>query len=111
MKIRFYNRDGLWYADLPKYIEQGGSEEDCLMIEGADTFLDKLSEYKLDEIFLEIDVKRMENFDGKILYLGDIEGYNEGDYIEITTHHYMWLCGITVWLFGNYPQVIYYKKL
>lgn len=35
MKYRFYNRDGHWYIDLPKYIQEGGSEADLEMVVGA----------------------------------------------------------------------------
>ena len=35
--IRFYNEDNKWYADLPDYINAGGTKEECEMVLGADT--------------------------------------------------------------------------
>lgn len=106
MKIRFYNENGLWYADLPKYIEDGGSKEDLLMVSGADTWLDVLSECG-SEITLQISVNSFPEFDAKLLYVGDVK--TPGDYIVYPNMHEMWLCGVTEWVFGNYPQTIYYK--
>lgn len=38
-KISFYNRDGRWFADLPEYIAQGGTEDECEMVMDADSWL------------------------------------------------------------------------
>jgi hypothetical protein len=108
MKIRFYNEDGNWYADLPKYIEEGGTKEDLQMVLGADTWLDILSEYK-NEITLEISTEIIEGFESKLLYVGDVNSFNTGTYLVFPDNHFMWLCDVTKWLFLEYPQVIYYK--
>jgi hypothetical protein len=112
MRIRFYNEGGRWYADLPKYIQEGGDKEDLLMVAGADTWLDILSECG-SEITLEISTEHFDGFDSKLLYVGDIHtiGASTGDYIVYPDMHKMWLCGVTVWVFGEYPQVIYYKVI
>lgn len=108
MRIRFYNENGLWYADLPKYIEEGGSKEDLLMVSGADVWLDVLSECG-NGIMLEISENAFYGFDAKLLYVGDVKTL--GDYIVYPDMHEMWLCGVTEWLFGKYPQAIYYKVI
>jgi hypothetical protein len=44
-RIRFIKEVGLWYADLPKFLEHGlGTKNNLLMVDGADTFLDLLCE-------------------------------------------------------------------
>ena len=42
---RFYKENGIWYIDLPEFIEQGlGTKANLMMVDGADTFLDFLSD-------------------------------------------------------------------
>ena len=41
---RFYKENGMWYIDLPEYLEAGlGTKNNLLMVAGADTLLDILS--------------------------------------------------------------------
>ena len=58
--IPFYNRDGRWFADLPEYIAQGGTEDDCEMVAGADSWLDFISQGK-DKIFLNLSTSPLRN--------------------------------------------------
>lgn len=109
MNIRFYKtEEDKWYADLPRWIEEGGSVEELEMVSGADVWLDVISCMK-KEITLQIDTQRFKNFTDKLLYIGDCPDHVEGTYITYPEHFDMWLCGVTKWLFGNYPQAIYYK--
>lgn len=44
MKKRFYKQNGIWYMDLPEFLEQGpGTTANLMMVDGADTFLDYLA--------------------------------------------------------------------
>jgi hypothetical protein len=108
MKIRFYKENDKWYADLPKFIEQGGTQDDLEMIEGADTLLTVLSEDD-SEITIEVSTERFDGFEGKLFYIGDINLYPEGTYLAYPDNHSLWLCYVTKWLFNTYPQAIYYK--
>lgn len=110
LKIRFYREEEKWYADIPEYIEQGGSKEDLEMVSGADVWLSFLSEGG-DEITLDISINPFEGFEAKLLYVGDSSQNMEGEYLVYPDMHYMWLCSVTVWLFGEYPQSIYYKTV
>ena len=103
MKIRFYERDCRWYADLPEYIAQGGTEEECEMVAGADTWLEMLSKGK-SNITLEISELPIE---GSSTHLLKVDG--EGNYREFDSNHEMWLCSVTVYVFGHYPDKIYYN--
>ena len=40
---RFIKNGSAWYIDLPEYMEQGGSQGDLQMVEGADTMLDMMA--------------------------------------------------------------------
>lgn len=108
-KLGFYNRDGLWYADLPDYIEAGGEEADCLMVSGADTWLDKLSGDK-DRVTLFIGT---DNPLKEVLTKTSGDGYG-ANYIAETyegeeVNHKLWICPVTLHVFGEYPEKIYYQ--
>lgn len=107
--IRFYNRDGFWFADVPEWILQGGSEEDLAMVAGADIWLDFLSNGK-DGIHIEISDDEI--FDDKLVLLEKDEfgaTYNASSYEEMITNQVLWLCNVTIYIFGKFPETIYYK--
>lgn len=109
MRVRFYNRDGSWYADLPEYIESGGTEADCLMVSGADTWLDFLSNYG-DNIVLELSAEEPLTHSITKIHEDDFGAtYMAYEYNEKPINHQMWLCPVTLFVFGNYPQTIYYR--
>jgi hypothetical protein len=110
LKIRFYKEEEKWYADIPDYINQGGSKDELEMVSGADIWLSFLSE-RGEEITLEISLNPFEGFEAKLLYVGDSNQKIEGEYLVYPDIHYLWLCSVTVWLFGEYPQSIYYKTV
>ena len=108
MKIRFYCRDGRWYADLPEYIEAGGTEEDCEMILGSDYWLDLLALGR-DSIYIKLSLNpaqekiiRLEKDDFGATYI--VKSY-KGEEIN----HKIWICPVTLFLFGEYPETIYYE--
>lgn len=109
--ILFYNRDGRWFANLPDYIEQGGTEDDCEMIRGADEWLDVLAEGS-DRVWLKM--SETNPLTEKIYLHGNDEygatyvaiSYNNQDVL-----HKLWLCPVTLFLFEKYPSTIYYEKL
>ena len=60
--LAFVKDQGIWYADLPEFLEARlGTRANLMMVDGADTFLD----------------------------------------------HQLWLCPVTEYVFGNYPNEIY----
>ena len=109
MIIRFYNRDGRWFADLPEYIAAGGTEDDCEMVAGADAWLDMLSPSD-DNIWLEISESPLKEC--LKLYSEDEDGgtYIAHEYNEEPYNSMVWLCNVTKFLFGKFPPTIYYQK-
>jgi hypothetical protein len=113
-KYRFYKNEVEWYADLPEYLEQGGSTGDLQMVEGADKMLDLMSEGET-EVTVTI---ATENFDGADeLILNEkcdpIKGGGyylmprfEGKQINLT----MWLCQVTEFVFGEIPSLLFIKR-
>lgn len=117
MQIRFYKeKTGMWYADLPDYIASGGTKADCQMVSGADDWLDLISQCEY-EVTLEISTEKFEG--AEYLYLDHTdEGFPEmGATYRVTTYQgidysnrTMWLCPVTLFVFGEYPKDIYYLK-
>lgn len=129
MVIRFY-RDGVkWYADLPKYIEQGlGTVDNLEMVEGAEKGLEFLSD-STDEISLEIKLgkkesvgrhTKMANEGWSMLVLdritgeqGEEGGLYEGSLLNDNLDkeiRKLWLCAVTKFVFNEYPEVIYVRR-
>jgi hypothetical protein len=108
MILRFYNRDRRWFADVPSYIEAGGTEDDCEMVAGADEWLDLLAKEK-DSITLEIGETPLD--EQLKLYEKDEAGgtYIAHTYKEEDVNHVMWLCNVTIFVFGYFPPIIHYK--
>ena len=119
-RIRFIKEVGLWYADLPEFLEQGlGTKNNLLMVDGADTFLDLLSRGG-DRITLDISLVEFEGYYaklekfvmGKNQELLDSVGHEPveyGAYYEVSEldgknfSHRLWLCPVTEYVFGDYP--------
>jgi hypothetical protein len=108
MTINFYKENNKWWADLPKWVEEGNDKSDLEMVAGSDAWLDVIS-LGDNQIKLEIDTNEIDNFTTKLFYVGDAPTHVEGTYLVYPNNHYIWLCHVTKWLFGNYPQAIYYK--
>lgn len=121
---RFYKDElGDWYIDLPEYIEAGiGTKANLQMVSGADKWLDKLSNntsevtvtFSGDEYEGYEDVMR-KSYDFPLdTYLDDndqvMEDLSLGMWYTTSTLHQLWLCPVTLYVFGgNYPEKIYYS--
>lgn len=113
--MKFYKETDLWYADIPEYIQSGGTKDDCMMVSGADTWLEFISNGK-SEIELKIGVEHFEEAEVLNIHQTD-EGFPEyGAYYRVGTYkgedlsnHIMWLCPVTLFVFGKYPKQIFYK--
>jgi len=116
MKIyKFLKEGGEWFIDLPAYLEQGGSQRDLQMVEGADTMLDRIAGNNIE---VELNIDRV-NFSGAdMLQLTErcdpivgggyyfLENF-EGNPIGIT----MWLCAVTEFVFSELPDQIFIKRV
>ena len=122
--LRFVKEGGLWYADLPEFLEAGlGDRNDLLMVAGSDTFLDMLSRNGR-RIRLRISDRPFQghaismDIDSIGLDRGLLEavGHNPvdyGAYYQVTSlggkpfSHRLWLCPVAEYVFGRYPERIY----
>lgn len=112
-KFTFHkNNKGEWYLNLPEW---DGDPGDLQMVEGADKWLDLLSNganniavYMSDshfataEILTLLHVREPNLGGGGNYYLETYQGKKVG--------LKLWLCEVTEFVFGSIPQRIYFKK-
>jgi hypothetical protein len=112
--IRFYKNDDEWFADIPEW---DGDIWELQMVAGADTFLDIAAQGESEiyltmstEIFDECEVLHFQK-------MGRLEGFEMGsgswyllqEYQGIDYNLPMWLCDVTKFVFGEFPNKIYFK--
>lgn len=108
-KLKFYKEtDGNWFVDLPEW---EGSLADLQMVAGADTMLDIFAEGN-NEVRLMLSEKYFDNsevleFKNLAEDLGNGAYYKLDKYKGISFNHEVWLCDVTLAVFGKFPQNIY----
>ena len=132
MKVtkRFYKENGMWYIDLPEFLEAGlGTKNNLLMVAGADTLLNILTDDGTDAVIefgderfdgcnVQLDLNEM----GKDQALLDAVGHAPVDYGAYYSAYNtqwlgyefklssVWLCPVTEYVFGGkYPERIYLR--
>lgn len=115
-KNRFYKEeDGSWYIDLPNYPL---AKANLAMICGADSLLDVLSK-NTNEVYLAFSNDEIEGYDdiltrvNKNGLFGGATYFVENTYIKYSYQgeNTLWLCPITIYVFGHYPKKIYFKVI
>jgi hypothetical protein len=104
-KLKFIKDDNkLWFIDLPNWI---GSHSALQMVAGADTLLDLLSNNG-KEVTIEVKKKPFEGYTDRLQRIR----FNDlgADYIHNDSLN-VWLCAVTIFVFGYFPSNIYFKKL
>lgn len=110
----FIKQSSRWFIELPEYIEQGGSEADLEMVEGADTMLDIMAKGELS-VMLALDDKPFKDAD-KLLLVEECDPEKGGamylmpEWEGDTYNHRLWLCDVTEFVFGYLPEVIFVKR-
>ncbi len=127
--LSFYKENGIWFADLPAFLDAGlGTKANLMMVDGADTFLDHVSNNQ-NCATLKISTSQFAGTDSVLHKTGiglnqgllDQIGHakvNYGAYYIVDQfkgaliNHQLWLCPVTEYVFeGMYPQTIYIKQL
>lgn len=106
-KLKFYKEsDNRWYVDLPEWT---GSKEELEMVCGADTMLEYMSQGK-SFVWLLLSEQDFENSD-KLEFLrnADENGafYKIDNYRGVEINLEMWLCDVTKFVFGYFPENIF----
>lgn len=107
--LKFYKEiDGSWFVDLPEW---EGSKADLQMVAGADTMLDMIAEGE-KEVRLNLSEKHFNNsdvleFKSMAEDLGNGAYYKFEKYKGIEINHDVWLCDVTLEVFGHFPKQIF----
>jgi len=111
----FVKEDRRWYIDLPAYLAQGGNKADLQMVEGADVLLNFMAHGK-KIVTLQLDREPFEGAD--VLELVELcNAPKGGGYYQMHTFRKqaiekrIWLCDVTLFVFGDMPERIYIRKL
>jgi hypothetical protein len=116
-KFTFYKEDGIWFIKLKYWL---GPKWMLAMVCGADILLEKLAEGK-PEVILRISTKHFnefhsvltkENYDLK-LSQGAVYRGGTSSAINNTVFKFneLWLCPVTLFVFGRYPEKIFYEVI
>ena len=126
--LSFYKENKLWYADLPEFLALGlGTKANLLMVDGADTFLDLLSNNgtrvtvklstqpfanhstHLEKIKIGLNQELLDKIGHAPVDYGAY--YNVKKYQNKAFQHTLWLCPVAEYVFhGEYPTNIYLTK-
>ncbi len=108
-RLKFYKEtDNRWYVDLPNWT---GTKAELEMVAGADTMLDYMAE-DTNEVTLCISEEPFEGSD-ELAFLNNADDIGEGAYYKLSIYKgidinlKMWLCNVTSWFFGKFPQSIF----
>lgn len=110
----FIKKDVRWYIDLPAYLEQGGFPDDLEMIMGADTMLELYANGKRS-VDLAISEVPFAGADTLQRIAAGQEGWGGADYRMARCEGHqvdqpVWLCDVTLFVFGAFPEVIYIRR-
>lgn len=112
--LRFYKEpDNSWFVDLPEWT---GAKADLQMVAGADTMLEFLSDGKT-EVWLEISEEEFttESLEEtvKLYFVREATELKNGAFYNLQTFSEelinleVWLCDVTLFVFGHFPKTIY----
>lgn len=113
---KFYKEpDGSWYVDLPEW---EGDKSALQMVLGADTLLDLMAQGH-QEILVRFSTEGFPGADVMSWFLNGIPGdlemggamYHVESYKGIDYNFDLWLCDVTLFVFGEFPQHIYFSCL
>lgn len=108
-KFKFYKEwDHRWYIDLPSWT---GSKADLEMVANADSMLEFMAQGQ-NEIWVNISDTEFVNAN-KLIFVRNADEIGNGafyilnQYQGIDLNLEMWLCDVTKFVFGDFPNVIY----
>lgn len=111
---RFYKDELGWFVDLPEW---GGTKGELQMVAGADIFCDILAQGE-NELYVTLTTTPFDSCEVlQFTKLGRVEGFEFGEGAWYLLNEYqgisycieMWLCDVTKYVFGDFPDRIYFK--
>ena len=104
----FYRDATGWYIDLPSWPGPKGA---LAMVCGADTLLEHLSR-GTGRVTLDVSLLPQDETQWHVLHYLYPQSYGDGAFYRAHRNghlHELWLCGVTEFVFGRMPKVIYYR--
>ena len=94
--------DGRWFVVLPDY---DGDQEDLEMVDGADKFLDYLTE---DGLYVTVDISLEDDYPVRLKLVAhdEIGGTYKVENLDGFKED-VWLCNVVHFLFGEHPEYIF----
>ena len=109
-----HEEDGCWYIDFPGW---PFDHHNLMMVAGADDLCSALSDNDLNVKVKAIPTQKEKDLESEgYIKLTQIEsGLTTGSTYTVTGlegfNRNIWLCPVTLFVFGKYPKYIYLKKL
>ena len=112
-KLRFYKeKTGRWYVDLPDW---KGLKEELEMVAGADSMLEHMAEGNSDVMLLisetPFDNSDVLSFNNLATEIESGAFYRMEKYKGEEINLEMWLCDVTLFVFGKFPEKLYVSKV
>lgn len=111
--LKFYkDPDNRWYVDLPEW---EGTKAELEMVAGADTMLEYMAEGD-NKVSIYMSEEPFENAD-EIVFKEIADDIGEGAYYKLNKYRGieigldMWLCDVTKFVFGCFPEKIYISAI
>lgn len=106
--MRFYLEETRWYADIPTWV---GPKSALEMVHGADRFLESIASNQ-DSLQIQFTLKEIKGFHMLVKTCNDpIEGAHYLYKTRELKYEHLWLCGVTEFVFGFLPDIIYYQTI
>jgi len=108
-EFRFYKEStNRWYVDLPEW---NGPKADLEMIDGADSMLEYMAEGS-GEVRAIMSTQKVDNVYHLIFIreppeIGEGAQYLLEEYLGLTIYLRVWLCDVTKFVFGEFPENIW----
>ncbi len=107
--FRFYKEsDNRWYVDLPEWT---GEKAELEMVAGADSMLEYMAEGE-SEVRVTLSETEFEGAD-VLQFVSEATDVGSGAYYEMATYKgihlglTMWLCDVTLFVYGKFPNKIF----
>lgn len=109
-KLIFVKLAGKWFVLLPDY---PGDPMDLEMVSGADVLCETIDEYKNGFISVTVSTKPLngDEFATRLIVLNCKEVYEDigATYVKQGSDMEVWLCPVTKYVFGEFPETIYIR--
>lgn len=108
-EFRFYKEStNRWYVDLPEW---NGPKSDLEMVDGADSMLEYMAEGS-GEVRAILSTQKVDNvyhlkFVRETPEIGEGAQYYLEEYLGLTINLRVWLCDVTKFVFGEFPNDIW----